>query len=98
MGTAVVWLPGAIYLLVKGQTLYGVLLLGWGALVVSGIDNLLRPLRGKAKLPILVIILGVLSGFLTFGLSGVVAGPVILALVMVFFEVYRVETALPDQT
>jgi predicted PurR-regulated permease PerM len=100
VGTAVVWLPGAIYLLVKGQTLYGVLLLGWGALVVSSIDNVLRPLliSGKAKLPILVIILGVLGGFLTFGLSGVVAGPVILALVMVFFEVYRVETAFSDQT
>lgn len=100
VGTALVWLPGAIYLLMQGETLYGVLLIVWGVLVVSSIDNILRPLfiSGRAKLPILVIVFGVLGGFLTFGLSGVVAGPVILALVMVFFEVYREETAISDQT
>jgi len=96
VGTALVWLPGAVYLLIQGQTLSGILLIAWGALAVGSIDNVLRPLfiSGRARLPILVIVFGVLGGFLAFGLSGVVAGPVILALVLVFFNDCREET--PD--
>ena len=98
VGTALIWLPGAIYLLMQGKILHGVLLIIWGVLVVSSIDNIIRPLfiSGKAKLPILIIALGVLGGFLAFGLLGVIAGPVILALFLVFFEIYREETTLPD--
>ncbi len=96
VGTALVWLPGAIYLLMQGETLKGVLLIAWGVLAVSGIDNVIRPLfiSGRAKLPILVIALGVLGGFLAFGFTGVVAGPVVLALFLVFFEAFREETAV----
>lgn len=98
VGTALIWLPGAIYLLIQGKILHGVLLIIWGVLVVSSIDNIIRPLfiSGKAKLPILIIALGVLGGFMAFGLLGVVAGPVILALFLVFFGMYREETTLPD--
>lgn len=98
VGTALVWLPGAVYLLMQGQTMHGVLLIAWGALAVGSIDNVLRPLfiSGKAKLPILVIVFGVLGGFLAFGLSGIVAGPLILALVLVFFDNCRGEAANQD--
>jgi predicted PurR-regulated permease PerM len=98
VGTALIWLPGAAYLLMQGQTLPGILLIVWGALAVGSIDNILRPLfiSGRAHLPILVIVFGVLGGFLAFGLSGVVAGPVILALVLVFFDTYRAETVDAD--
>lgn len=99
VGTSLIWLPGAIYLLVQGQTLRGVLLIVWGLFVVSSIDNIVRPMfiSGKAKLPMLVVIFGALGGLLAFGLTGVVAGPVILALFLVLFESYRGEdTAIND--
>jgi predicted PurR-regulated permease PerM len=98
VGTALIWLPGAAYLLMHGQTMSGILLIVWGALAVGGIDNILRPLfiSGRAHLPILVIVFGVLGGFLAFGLSGVVAGPVILALVLLFLDTCRGETCPPD--
>ncbi|HCC54272.1 MAG TPA: AI-2E family transporter [Desulfobulbaceae bacterium] len=91
IGTALIWLPGAIYLLMQGQMLHGLLLITWGVLVVSSIDNILRPwfISGKAKLPILLIVFGVLGGILAFGLSGLMAGPVILAIIMVFFDACR---------
>lgn len=98
IGTALIWLPGALYLLMNGQTMHALLLIAWGVVVVSGIDNIIRPLfiSGIAKLHILVIILGVLGGILAFGITGLVAGPVILALVLVFFEESRQEIILPE--
>lgn len=98
IGTALIWLPGALYLLMHGQTMHALLLVAWGVVVVSGIDNIIRPLfiSGIAKLHILVIVLGVLGGLLAFGITGLVAGPVILALVLVFFEESRQEYMLPN--
>ncbi|OGT99460.1 MAG: AI-2E family transporter [Geobacteraceae bacterium GWB2_52_12] len=96
VGTALVWLPGVIYLLLQGHTLTGILLIAWCVLVVSSIDNIIRPLfiSGRAKLHILIIVFGVFGGLMAFGITGVVAGPVILALFLVFFEVYRDKMAL----
>ena len=96
IGTALIWIPGALYLLMHGQTIHALLLAAWCIVVVSGIDNIIRPLfiSGIAKLHILIIILGVLGGILSFGLTGVVAGPVILALFLVFFEASRQEPPL----
>lgn len=100
VGTALIWLPGSIYLLVQGETLSGVLLIVWGVVVVSSIDNIIRPLfiSGRAKLHLLVIALGVLGGLLAFGITGVVAGPVVLALVIVFFEASRHEMMLTEES
>ena len=100
VGTALIWLPGAVYLLVQGKTTPGILLIIWGTLAVGGIDNILRPLfiSGKAKLHILVIVFGVLGGLLAFGLAGVVAGPVMLALALVFLESIRGETGGADDS
>lgn len=97
VGTALIWLPGGIYLLTQGQTAAGIALITWGALVVSSIDNILRPLfiSTNAKLPILLIVFGVLGGFLAFGLSGVVAGPLVLALLLVLLDAYHADAMLP---
>ena len=96
VGTALIWMPGAIYLLIQGEILKGILLIVWGALVVSSIDNFIRPLfiSGKAKLPILVILLGVLGGLFSFGFVGVVIGPIILALFIDLFDIYKKRFAL----
>ena len=98
IGTAIIWLPGALYLHLHGQTTHALLLIAWGVVIVSGIDNIIRPLfiSGIAKLHILLIVLGVLGGILAFGITGVVAGPVILALFLVFFEESRREVLLPE--
>ncbi len=100
VGTALIWLPGAIYLLAQGNVISGVLLIVWGLAIVSSIDNVIRPLfiSGRARLPMLVVILGVLGGLLAFGLTGVVAGPVIVALFLVFFEDYRARPAEPAES
>jgi predicted PurR-regulated permease PerM len=80
-GTAFVWVPLSVGLMIAGHTWKGVLLFGWGAVLVHPIDNLLRPLliSGATRVPFLLVMFGALGGLLAFGLVGLFIGPVLLA-------------------
>lgn len=90
VGTALIWLPGALWLIAEGDVVMGIVLLAWGMFVVGMIDNLLRPffISERAHLPLFIIALGVLGGVFAFGPLGVVTGPIILALFLAVFEIY----------
>lgn len=92
VGTGLVWVPGALVLLVKGEVLKGIFLLAWGALLIGTVDNFIRPLfiSGRGKIHILVTALGGLGGLAAFGLVGIVAGPILLALFLDFFAIYAI--------
>jgi predicted PurR-regulated permease PerM len=94
VGTALVWLPGALYLFLAGKTAKGIFLLVWGVLVVGSADNVLRPLLigGKAEMPFSLMALGAIGGFAAFGLVGVVVGPFLLSLFIALFEIYKAGT------
>jgi predicted PurR-regulated permease PerM len=80
IGPLPVWLPVVIWLSATGDTLTAILLLAWNAGVVQTIDNVLRPLlisRG-ARLPLLLMLVGVLGGLIAMGLIGVFLGPTLL--------------------
>ena len=91
VGTALIWLPGAIYLFLAGKTAHGIFLLAWGGLAIGSADNIIRPLLmgGKAEMPFAVMALGAIGGFAAFGLMGVVVGPVLLSLFLSLFEIYK---------
>ena len=93
VGTGLIWLPAALYLLANGEIVKGIGLIVWGFVAVSSIDNVIRPffISGKAKLPVLVIAIGGLGGLASFGLLGAVIGPIVLALFLALFEMYRGE-------
>ena len=81
IGPPMVWIPAALWLIHGGETGWGIFVLAWGALVVSTIDNVIKPLiisRG-ANLPFVLVLLGVLGGAIAFGAIGVFLGPVLLA-------------------
>jgi len=86
-----VWLPASIYLIATGHLTKGVLLIIWGALVISIIDNFLRPklIRKQTKLHELFIFFSVLGGIKVFGLIGIVVGPVVLAITLGLIETFR---------
>ncbi len=90
IGTAFVWLPAVIILLVSGAFLKGILLLLWGALFVSTIDNLIRPylMRGKTNLPAIVIFFAVLGGVGAFGGMGIIIAPMITVFLLTLLEMY----------
>jgi predicted PurR-regulated permease PerM len=83
-GTAFVWGPGAIALAVGGRWGAAVFLVAWGAILVSTIDNLLRPLfiSGRAQISTLPVFFGVLGGLAAFGAIGMFLGPVLVALAL----------------
>jgi predicted PurR-regulated permease PerM len=88
VGTALVWLPAAIYLLVTGAVWQGLVLIGFGVLVIGLVDNVLRPfVVGKdIKMPDYVVLISTLGGMATFGFNGFVIGPVIAAMFMAVWD------------
>ena len=83
-GTPFVWGAIGAWLLANGETFNGVGLLLWGTLVVSWVDNLVRPMviSSATRIPFLLVMFGVLGGLAAFGLVGLFVGPVILAVLM----------------
>lgn len=77
----IVWISLSLALLAHGETQAAIGLLLWGALVVSWVDNLIRPLAisGPTRIPFLLVFLGVLGGLNAFGLIGLFLGPVLVA-------------------
>ena len=80
-GTPLVWVSLGVWLLLTGSTWAGLGLLLWGGLVVSWVDNVVRPyvVAQNVKIPFMLAFFGVLGGLAAFGLVGLFIGPVILA-------------------
>jgi predicted PurR-regulated permease PerM len=100
-GTPFVWGSVGAWLLVMGNTVAGVGLLLWGTLVVSWVDNLIRPLviSSAARIPFLLVMFGVLGGLAAFGLIGLFLGPVIVAVLMALWREWQAEqVAVPAAT
>jgi predicted PurR-regulated permease PerM len=89
VGTALVWVPVALYLLASGAVWQGVLLIVYGVLVIGLVDNVLRPvLVGKdTKMPDYIVLIATLGGMAIFGLNGFVIGPLIAAMFMAAWDI-----------
>lgn len=86
--TPLVWGSLGLWLLLTGDTTAGVGLLLWGTLVVSWVDNVVRPivLAKNVKIPFVLAFFGVLGGLSAFGLVGLFLGPVILAVAFAVWQ------------
>jgi predicted PurR-regulated permease PerM len=91
VGTALIWVPGVIYLFLTGNVVAGAGLLVWCAAVVGTVDNYLRPiLVGRdTKMPDLLILLSTLGGVALFGATGLILGPMLAAMFMTVLAIYR---------
>jgi predicted PurR-regulated permease PerM len=80
IGTALVWVPAALWLFHEGFTGWGIFMIVWG-LGVANIDNVLKPwlISQGSKMPFILIFFGVLGGAAAFGFIGVFLGPTLLA-------------------
>ena len=89
VGIALVWVPAAVLLWVKGYALKALLLAVWGATVLSLIDNVLYPYlaQGEVRLHTLLVFFSAMGGLAVFGFLGFVLGPVVALLAVTLVEV-----------
>lgn len=94
LGAFVVWVPAAIFLALEGSWGKAAILTGWGLVVIALIDNLLYPiLVGKRlRLHTLPVFISILGGLALFGASGLIVGPVMLAVTVALVDVWRRRT------
>jgi predicted PurR-regulated permease PerM len=81
VGPPIIWAGAAIWLFTQGSIGWGIFMLVWGLVLISGVDNVVRPIlisRGSS-LPFLLTFLGVLGGVVAFGFVGLFIGPTLLA-------------------
>jgi predicted PurR-regulated permease PerM len=98
-GSLLVWIPAALYLLATGHWVQALLLTVWCGLVVSSVDNFLRPklVGGRARLHELFVFFSVLGGLQLFGPLGMVLGPVVLAITLALLDVLHPREAKPGE-
>jgi predicted PurR-regulated permease PerM len=92
VGSGLVWLPAALYLLGTGALWQGLALLAYGVMVIGLVDNLLRPLLiGKdTRMPDYLVMISTLGGIAVFGINGLILGP---ALAAMFLAVWHIDMA-----
>ncbi|WP_448028651.1 AI-2E family transporter [Bradyrhizobium liaoningense] len=92
LGSALIWVPAALYLLVAGSVTKGLILLAFGTFVIGLADNFLRPiLVGQSiQMPSYVVLLATLGGLATFGANGFVIGPLVAAMFLTTWHIFVV--------
>ncbi|MEW5249165.1 AI-2E family transporter [Microbulbifer sp. 2201CG32-9] len=98
IGAALIWFPAAVYLYAVGEIVKASVLMLFGMLVISLVDNLLRPiLVGRdTKLPDYIVLFSTIGGLLMFGISGFAIGPLLAALFMAFWQIFMREFISPS--
>jgi predicted PurR-regulated permease PerM len=92
VGTALVWLPAALYLMVTGDMKWAIFLLIWGVVVIGSIDNFLRPMfMHGASMSTVVVFFSLLGGLQVFGLIGLIYGPLLFSIALVLYKLYESE-------
>lgn len=91
LGPWLLWIPIGINMIITGKSSAGIGLLIYGAIIVSYIDNILKPylIGSKINLSPVITIIGMLGGAMLFGFIGIFVGPIILSYLMLFMDFYR---------
>jgi predicted PurR-regulated permease PerM len=91
LGAFVVWIPAALFLALEGSWGKALILTAWGAVVVGGIDNVLRPILvgNRLHLHTILAFISVVGGLILFGPSGLILGPVVLTITTKLLEIWR---------
>jgi len=93
VGSALIWLPTAIYLLCFTSAWKGIFLLIWGGVVISFMDNLIRTylIGRQTHLPVFLLFIGLLGGLSVYGLRGLLIGPLLVAVIPVLLDIFEAE-------
>ena len=91
LGSSLVWIPAAIYLMASGKIAAGIGLLVWGGVVITLADNLLRVyiVGRSAALPGFLVFISTLGGLTAFGPAGVLVGPMLVGVLLGVLDLYQ---------
>lgn len=98
IGTAIIWVPSALYLILSGYFSSNSLILWkgiglflYGLFIISTIDNILlaKIVHTKAKVNQITVIVGVIGGAALFGIMGIFIGPILLPLLITYLETFK---------
>jgi predicted PurR-regulated permease PerM len=90
VGAGLIWLPIGLFIFLDSPG-WGIFILVWGFVFVSLIDNFLKPviIGSQAHMPILLIFCAIIGGMNIYGFTGVIIGPILVALLLAFITIYR---------
>ncbi|MCH8003200.1 MAG: AI-2E family transporter [Nanoarchaeota archaeon] len=100
VGSSIIWFPASLILIFNGYLnsettlmIKGILFMLYGIFVVGTIDNILKPkiIGSKGGLHPVLVLLGVVGGLKFLGFVGIIIGPIILAMLVTFIEIYEEE-------
>ncbi len=97
VGASIIWVPASLIFILEGVynnstwlIIKGILLFVYGIVFISSADNILKPklMGNKAGIHSAIVLIGILGGLLTFGLLGVILGPLLLSFTVEFIDIY----------
>jgi len=93
VGTAIIWVPVALFLIASAETWQGLGLLIYSAVIITNIDNVFRFIIQKkfAEVHPIITVLGVILGLNLFGLPGLIFGPLLISYFLIFVKMYQKE-------
>jgi len=97
IGTGLVWVPSAGYLLITGHTWQGIFVVLYGGIVLGSLDNVVRFVLAKKMADVhpVVTVLGVIIGLQYFGFLGLIFGPLLISYFIILLKIYYVEYQRP---
>jgi len=98
VGTALVWLPAGLYLLTINNYWQGIVILVYGAVVISNIDNIFRFVLQKkfADVHPVITVIGVIIGLNWFGVVGIIYGPLLMSFFLIMVKIFRIQFLNPE--
>lgn len=100
IGASVVWIPASVYLFLVGRTVDAVVLFVAGSFVISGSDNVIRPLvvQHSARLNTGLTVVGLFGGLAVFGVLGLFVGPVVVGMAKHLVELLAERHGVTERT
>ena len=98
IGTSLIWVPASLYLILSGYFSKDYWILGkgiglflYGLFIIATIDNILlaKIVKAKANVSPIIVIIGVIGGASMFGIIGIFIGPILLPLLITYFETFK---------
>jgi predicted PurR-regulated permease PerM len=97
-GAALIWAPAAVFLLLDGHWEKALILVAWGAIVIGLIDNIMIPMlmKNRVHMHTVPVFIAAMGGLLAFGATGIVLGPMVLAVLIALIDVWKRRMALHE--